>query len=101
MYQFQLLSTWGDPYYIGMNGLEFYDENGYRIHLTENNVTAFPHSVNVLEGVSNDARTPDKLVDGVNDSNDGRHMWLAPILPGLVGNFTRLRGLCYFTTSEL
>ena len=87
MYQFQLFSAWGDPYYIGLNGLEFYDEDGYRIHLTENNVTAFPHSVNVLEGVSNDARTPDKLIDGFNDSNDGRHMWLAPILPGLASNF--------------
>lgn len=84
MFQFQLFSTWGDPYYIGMNGLEFYDENGYRIRLTENNITAYPHSVNVLEGVSDDIRTPDKLTDGVNDTNDGRHMWLAPILPGMV-----------------
>lgn len=84
VFQFQLFSTWGDPYYIGMNGLEFYDENGYRIRLTENNITAYPHSVNVLEGVSDDIRTPDKLTDGVNDTNDGRHMWLAPILPGMV-----------------
>lgn len=29
-------------------------------------------------------RTPDKLIDQVNDTSDGRHMWLAPILPGLV-----------------
>lgn len=67
-----------------MNGLEFYDDNGYRIRLTENNITAYPHSVNVLEGVTDDIRTPDKLIDGVNDTNDGRHMWLAPILPGMV-----------------
>jgi len=84
VFQFQLFSTWGDPYYIGLNGLEFYDENGYRIRLTENNITAYPHSVNVLEGVTDDIRTPDKLIDGVNDTNDGRHMWLAPILPGMV-----------------
>ena len=31
-------------------------------------------------------RTVDKLVDGVNDSDDGHHMWLAPILPQLVNN---------------
>ena len=31
-------------------------------------------------------RTPDKLIDGVYDSDDGRHMWLAPILPHLVNN---------------
>ena len=84
VFQFQLFSTWGDPYYIGLNGLEFYDENGYRIRLTENNITAYPHSVNVLEGVTDDIRTPDKLIDGVNDTTDGRHMWLVPILPGMV-----------------
>lgn len=84
VFQFQLFSSWGDPYYIGLNGLEFYDENGYQIRLTENNITAFPHSVNVLEGVKDDARTPDKLIDGINDTKDGRHMWLAPILPGII-----------------
>lgn len=47
-------------------------------------VNAYPHSVNVLEGVDNDVRTPDKLIDGVNDTMDGCHMWLAPILPGQV-----------------
>jgi len=40
--------------------------------------------VNVLEGVTDDIRTPDKLIDGINDTTDGRHMWLAPILPGMV-----------------
>lgn len=40
--------------------------------------------MNVLEQVHNDVRTPDKLIDGENDTMDGRHMWLAPILPGVV-----------------
>ena len=43
--------------------------------------------MNELEGVSDDIRTPDKLIDGVNDTYDGRHMWLAPILPGIVSFF--------------
>ncbi|XP_057635234.1 katanin-interacting protein isoform X4 [Chionomys nivalis] len=47
-------------------------------------IAAFPDSVNALEGVCGDVRTPDKLIDQVNDTSDGRHMWLAPILPGLV-----------------
>ncbi|XP_066027001.1 katanin-interacting protein-like [Pocillopora verrucosa] len=84
VFQFNCFPTWGDPYYVGLNGLEFYDENGYRLRLTENNITAHPHSVNVLPGVVDDIRTPDKLIDGVNDTYDGRHMWLAPILPGLI-----------------
>nr|XP_025041173.1 protein KIAA0556 homolog [Pelodiscus sinensis] len=84
IFQFQLLTSWGDPYYIGLNGLELYNEHGDKILLTENNIAAFPDSVNILEGVYGDIRTPDKLIDSVNDSGDGRHMWLAPILPGLV-----------------
>ncbi|NWS53306.1 K0556 protein, partial [Chunga burmeisteri] len=84
IFQFQLLTSWGDPYYIGLNGLEFFDEHGDQIFLTENNIAAFPDSVNILEDVSGDIRTPDKLIDRVNDTTDGRHMWLAPVLPGLV-----------------
>ena len=44
-------------------------------------VTAHPHSVNVLDGIEDDIRTPDKLIDGFNDTYDGLHMWLAPVLP--------------------
>ncbi|KAG2456229.1 K0556 protein, partial [Polypterus senegalus] len=84
IFQLQLLTSWGDPYYIGLNGLEFYDEHDQKITLTENNIAAFPDSVNVLESVTGDVRTPDKLIDGVNNTHDGRHMWLAPLLPGLV-----------------
>ncbi|XP_056222133.1 katanin-interacting protein isoform X1 [Seriola aureovittata] len=84
IFQLQLLTTWGDPYYIGLNGLEFYDQNHEKISLSDNNIAAFPDSVNVLDNVSGDVRTPDKLVDGVNSTHDGRHMWLAPVLPGLV-----------------
>ncbi|XP_075686177.1 katanin-interacting protein isoform X2 [Rhinoderma darwinii] len=84
IFQFQLLTSWGDPYYIGLNGLEMYNDHGEKIQLTENNIAAFPESINVLEGVCGDMRTPDKLIDNVNDTNDGRHAWISPILPGLV-----------------
>ncbi|XP_051488392.1 katanin-interacting protein isoform X1 [Apus apus] len=84
VFQFQLLTSWGDPYYIGLNGLELFNEHGDQILLTENNIAAFPDSVNMLEDVSGDIRTPDKLIDRVNNTTDGRHMWLAPVLPGLV-----------------
>ncbi|KAK5601205.1 hypothetical protein CRENBAI_002762 [Crenichthys baileyi] len=84
IFQLQLLTTWGDPYYIGLNGLEFYNQNHQKIHLTDNNIAAFPDSVNILDNVSGDVRTPDKLIDGVNNTHDGRHTWLAPVLPGTV-----------------
>ncbi|XP_067133505.1 katanin-interacting protein-like isoform X3 [Centruroides vittatus] len=84
IFQLQLLSTWGDAYYIGLNGLEMYDINGRKISLTESNIAAYPDSINILKDVNNDVRTPDKLIDGINDTLDGRHMWLAPILPGVL-----------------
>ncbi|XP_071813789.1 katanin-interacting protein-like isoform X2 [Apostichopus japonicus] len=84
VFQFQLLCTWGDQYYVGLNGIEFFDETGNKIILTETNVAAYPPSINILEGVDDDVRTPDKLIDGINDSKDGRHTWLAPILPGVI-----------------
>lgn len=84
VFQLQLFSTWGDMYYIGLNAIEMYDAVGQKITLTANNIAAYPDSVNVLEGISNDVRTPEKLVDGYNDSRDGHHMWLAPVLPNIV-----------------
>jgi len=35
IYQLQLITTWGDPYYVGLNGLQFYDAQHNRIELTE------------------------------------------------------------------
>ncbi|KAI0234957.1 hypothetical protein LSAT2_014682 [Lamellibrachia satsuma] len=84
IYQFHLLCTWGDPYYVGLCSLDFYDSEGNHIDLTETNIAAYPNSVNVLDSVENDMRTPDKLIDGINDTTDGCHMWLAPILPGIL-----------------
>lgn len=85
IYQLQLFCTWGDPYYVGLNGLQFYDSAFNQILLEENNIAAYPDSVNVLNpNQQTDIRTPDKLIDGVNDTKDGSHMWLAPVLPSIV-----------------
>ena len=81
VFQLQLISSWGDPYYIGLTGLQLFDAAGRPLQLTGQHVAAHPDSVNVLDGIGHDVRTPDKLVDGVTDSRDGRHSWLAPLLP--------------------
>ncbi|XP_047031742.1 katanin-interacting protein-like [Helicoverpa zea] len=79
--QLNIFSTWGDPYYVGLTGVELYDPEGTLIPLTETNVCAHPASVNVLDARAADARTPDKLVDGHNRAADAAHSWLAPVLP--------------------
>lgn len=42
IFQFQLLTSWGDPYYIGLNGLELFNEHGEQILLTENSILCTP-----------------------------------------------------------
>ena len=79
--ELQILSTWGDTYYVGLSGVELFDIEGHKIHLEAENVAASPESINILEGVEGDLRTPDKLVDGTHSLEDGAHSWLTPLLP--------------------
>lgn len=76
-----LLSTWGDPHYIGLNGIEVYDSACRPLRLRPR-VSAVPYSVNSLPGANankgTDIRTPDKLANGVNCTWEDKNMWLAP-----------------------
>ena len=83
IFKFVLVSTHGDPHYVGLNGLELYDEQNQLIPLDETNVEAVPTDINQLpfivkSGVK-DVRTLDKLYDGINTSSDDAHIWLAPL----------------------
>ncbi|KAL3998297.1 hypothetical protein ACH3XW_14485 [Acanthocheilonema viteae] len=80
-YQLLLHCSWGDEYYIGLNGIEFYNHHEELIKLLPQNLAAFPESVNILPNVNDDQRTSDKLIDGFNDTENPSHMWLTPILP--------------------
>uniref|UniRef100_A0A915MV68 KATNIP domain-containing protein n=1 Tax=Meloidogyne javanica TaxID=6303 RepID=A0A915MV68_MELJA len=62
IFQLRLLSTWGDEFYIGLNGIELFNRQDKLI-------------------LKDDPRTSDKLIDGCNDTNKPYHMWLTPILP--------------------
>ncbi|KAM3721461.1 Protein KATNIP [Dirofilaria immitis] len=81
IYQLRLHCSWGDEYYIGLNGIEFYNHHEELIKLLPQNLAAFPESVNILPNVNDDPRTSDKLIDGCNDTKNSSHMWLTPILP--------------------
>lgn len=58
-----------------------YSAHSLFIHV---DIAAYPDSVNVLEGFTDDIRTPDKLITGDKEPGIYDHMWLAPILPSIV-----------------
>ena len=73
----KILTSWGDMHYVGLNGVEIVDTAGKEVQ-NSCRVTAKPSSVKELEDMAGDVRTPDKLVDGYNNTKDDQHMWLAP-----------------------
>lgn len=84
VFTFNLFTTHGDFHYIGLNGIEIFDQNGKWITDYSQNPDNFPtifgepNSINDWDKIKGDVRTPDKLLDGVNSTNDDTHMWLAP-----------------------
>jgi hypothetical protein len=93
----EILSTWGDKYYVGLNGIDIFDADGYVIEyehaeskVSDNgtrvrasgtiieNVIGNPSDINVLAEYENDPRHVTNLFDGVNFTRDDLHVWLAP-----------------------
>jgi len=70
-------STWGDPHYVGLTGVQCYDMDGYPLH-RHARLQAQPSGVQIMKGLEGDPRVVDNLVDDVNQTNDVLHMWLAP-----------------------
>lgn len=97
-----ILSTWGDPHYVGLMGIEIFDKSGHVVRLSnvENQIWANPADINVLSEygmlflwlsfllpsfsspLDSDPRTVDNLLDGVNHTSDDLHAWLAPFTRG-------------------
>lgn len=71
-------STWGDNFYVGLTGIEFFNDKGDNIKLSGLQIKANPPDINVLPEYGKDPRTIDKVVDGVYCTCDDLHMWLAP-----------------------
>eukprot|EP00931_Biecheleriopsis_adriatica_P060466 TRINITY_DN36321_c0_g1_i1.p1 TRINITY_DN36321_c0_g1~~TRINITY_DN36321_c0_g1_i1.p1 ORF type:complete len:1561 (+),score=282.18 TRINITY_DN36321_c0_g1_i1:78-4685(+) len=87
---FNCVSTWGDKDFVGLAGIEIFDGRGFPVVMKDvkRQVTADPHSINVLSEYEHDPRTPDKLFDQVNLTRDDLHVWLAPFSPGRAHTIT-------------
>uniref|UniRef100_A0A0K0ECN5 KATNIP domain-containing protein n=1 Tax=Strongyloides stercoralis TaxID=6248 RepID=A0A0K0ECN5_STRER len=81
VYQFRLLSTWGDDYYIGLNGIELTGRDGNKIKLKAQNIACFPESVNILPNVVNDPRVSTNLILDEPQNKKTCDTWLTPLLP--------------------
>jgi hypothetical protein len=88
---FQFISTWSDPHYIGLQGIEVYDDQLERVHINPHTqVHASPASLadtsnlatlsdEAQAAMARDIRTVDKLFDGVHGA-DKAHSWLVPFV---------------------
>ena len=79
-----LLNTWGDQNYIGLCGIEFWDESGLPIAFPypKLQISGNPLGLNSLPEYKNGISAIDKLVDGVYRTCDDYHAWLAPYNSG-------------------
>lgn len=87
---FEILSTWGDSHYVGLNGIDIFDSAGAIITPRKErrldgdsvfieSVEGNPKDINILPEYGQDPRTATNLVDGVNFTRDDLHVWLAPL----------------------
>jgi hypothetical protein len=66
MFKFNLYSTHGDFYYIGLNGIELFDQNGYVIKVEK--IFADPLGVHTLPGMESDIRIVRNLINCKNQN---------------------------------
>ncbi|KDO32656.1 hypothetical protein SPRG_02357 [Saprolegnia parasitica CBS 223.65] len=86
---FEWLTTWGDPYYVGLNGIDVFTETGVLLRLAKSSDSgAFEYQRLPEYANEQDPRVAANLVDGVNYTCDDLHMWLAPFTPHQVHSVT-------------
>ncbi|CAD7701824.1 unnamed protein product [Ostreobium quekettii] len=78
--ELRIFTTWGDPHYVGLSGVEIFDSLGQFVAIKHGvgQVEMSPEGAGVHERYGSDPRTPEKIVDGVSMTCDDLHVWLAP-----------------------
>ena len=81
----EIYSTWGDDLFVGLNGLDIFDENGVLINSNSStksaikNVFADNRDVLIPTEFQNDPREVSNLMNGTNFTRNDLHVWLAPL----------------------
>ena len=52
IFRMEIHASHGCQYYVGLNGLELYDDSGCCVELTRQNLVAVPESINTLAEVT-------------------------------------------------
>eukprot|EP01029_Cantina_marsupialis_P013907 TRINITY_DN30814_c0_g1_i2.p1 TRINITY_DN30814_c0_g1~~TRINITY_DN30814_c0_g1_i2.p1 ORF type:complete len:923 (+),score=243.24 TRINITY_DN30814_c0_g1_i2:222-2990(+) len=79
VWKIKIKSTHGCDYYVGLSGIEMYDQNNCKIMITEDNLAATPYrDITQLESCSDDMRTLDNLLSDTPITKNAHEMWLAP-----------------------
>lgn len=78
-------TTWGDPYYLGLNGLEIYDFHGKLLTIEPHRIAAKPFSITeISKSGEEDTRVPANLFSGRNkNTREASDAWLAPLASSL------------------
>ncbi|VDN13061.1 unnamed protein product [Dibothriocephalus latus] len=73
-----ILSTWGDPHYVGLTSIQVFTADGLEISRSCS-ISAYPPDINILPQFSSDPRVATNLLDGVNETQDQTHMGVRDI----------------------
>lgn len=78
--KFILHSSWGDRFFIGLNGIAIFNDKGEEISRNVSKIMADPSSVSKLEGYERDKRVVGNLINGRNTTSADSDTWLTPLL---------------------
>ena len=69
IFKLEILSNWGDPYYVGLSGLDLFDDKGTALTSTSgvHSITAVPGDINDLPEYDHDPRTVANLLGMTNN----------------------------------
>lgn len=79
--KFILHSSWGDRFFVGLNGIDIFNEKGEVITRQKlSQIVADPSSISKLQGYEGDKRVVTNLINGQNNNTRDTDIWLAPLL---------------------